>query len=195
MKLKGDRKRLMEVILMQCPDAEKALENSARIRGQLEPYQAAVLFALAQRYDGGRILEIGTLHGYSASIIAQAAPEAEIITLNSAGHEMEIARRNLAEWANVEVKQAVSWELLETYEGPEWNMVFVDGDHKRVARDVPWWDWVAEGGLILFHDYSPMRCPPVYEAVNGLGETLGREPDILIMDDEEIGMAGFYKEG
>lgn len=176
--------------MKQCPEAAQALKNSAHIRGQLEPYQAAALFALARKHDGGNILEIGTLIGYSASLIAQAAPNAEIATLNSAAHEIEAARHNLAEWPNVQVIQAISWDYLESYVGPMLNMVFVDGDHKRVARDVPWWDWVAEGGLMLFHDYSPEKCPPVYAAVNGLAEALGRGPDVLLMDDQGVGMAG-----
>jgi len=158
----------------------------------MEPFQVAALFALAAQYNGGNILEIGTFIGHSASIMAQAAPEAKIITLNHAAHEVEEAVRNLREWPNIEVVQALSWDYLDTYGNPMLDMVFVDGDHKRVVRDLPWWGWLEKDGLMLFHDYSPKLCPPVYNAVNRLGEMLGREPDVMVMDDEGRGMAGFY---
>lgn len=192
MKLAGNREALLKAIFAQCPEAEAAIEKSRHIKGQMETYQVAALFALATQYDGGNILEIGTFIGHSASIMAQAAPRARIVTLNSAAHEVKTARHNLGQWPNVKVAQAISWDYLDTYDGPPLDMIFVDGDHKRAVKDLPWWAWLADGGLMLFHDYSRERCPPVYEAVNGLGKMLGREPDVLIVDDQEIGMAGFY---
>ena len=51
---------------------------------------------------------------------------------------------------------------------------------------------------MIFHDYSPLgsrrHCPPVFEGVNELAERLGRKPDVLIIDDGQVGMAGFVRQ-
>ena len=187
----GSSEWLLNAVLASCPGAKSALEKSGHIKGQLIPYQAAALYALAKQQGGAHFLEIGTYVGYSASLIAQAAPEAKIVTLNPLEHEVKEAQIHLNQWPNVEIIQAKSWDWLEYYKGPFFNFVFVDGDHGRVREDLPWWDWVVEGGLMLFHDYSPKECPPVYNAVN---EFFKDSPDILLMDTEERGMIGFYKE-
>jgi predicted O-methyltransferase YrrM len=188
--------KIIEALLLLDDDVEEALENSVGIEAQILPYQAAALYVLARQYDlaGARLLDIGTAAGYSASVMAQAAPKAEIVTLNPAAHEVEAARRNLERWPNARVVQSTSWAYLSDYGGPFLGMIFVDGDHRRVADDIPWWRWVEAGGLLLFHDYSTGACPPVYESVNGLAEALGRGLDVLIVDDRGIGMAGFYSD-
>lgn len=171
------------------------------IKRQIAEYQGAALYALATRYFGANahILEIGTAHGYSAAILAEACPDASIITLNPNAEEAALARENLKDYPNVEVVEAISWDYLKSYRGPKLDLVFVDGDHKRVRMDLPWWDWLKEGGLLLFHDYSPAgtyrECPPVFEAVNEFSRLLGREPDVKVVEDEGVGMAGFYNEG
>ena len=190
MNLQGTPRFLLKAILTFCPKAQQALENSAHIKSQLLPYQAAALYILARSHNGGNFLEIGTFVGYSASLMAQAAPDAQIITLNPAEHEVREARVNLKQWPNVEVIQTKSWDYLESYDGPFLDFIFVDGDHKRIEKDLPWWDWVAEGGLMLFHDYSPKECPPVYNAVS---KFFKNSPDILLVDTEGIGMVGFVK--
>jgi len=186
---------LLATYLARAPGAELAMQRSADIPCMMLSYQAAALFWLASQYNrfGAAILEIGTLAGYSASIMAQAAPLAHIVTLNSAEAQIETARHNLASW-QVDVRLAVSWEELALYQGRKLGMIFVDGDHRRVALDVPWFNWLRVGGLILFHDFTPAGSQPVVDAINGMAEYLSREPDIVIRDTDGIGMAGFYRE-
>lgn len=193
MRLVGHPDDLLASILRECPEAANALTVSSNIRAQLEMYQGAALFALASSYNGGNILEIGTFVGYSTSLIAQAAPDAIITTLNPAIHEATGARQSLSSYRNVTVIEQKSWDYLKTYAGPYLNMIFVDGDHKRVERDLPWWNWVVDGGLILFHDYTPHSSPHVCHGVDGMSELLGREPDVLLIDINDVGMAGFIK--
>lgn len=182
------------------PTLDKVQKKIPFLKRQIAPYQGAALYALALKYNtpGAYILEIGTAHGYSAAMLAEAAPNAHITTLNPDPTEAAKARKNLAEYPNVDVVEAISWEFLKTYTGPKLDMVFVDGDHKRVRMDLPWWDWLKPDGLILFHDYSPKgsyrECPPVFEAVNEFSKLLGRELDVKIVDDGGAGMAGFYKQ-
>lgn len=162
-------------------------------------YQAAVLYLMARQYDqpDSLILEIGTYYGYTAAILGLSAPTAQVLTLNSLPWEVEKATSNLGELRNVRPVWTKSWDYLETYDGPEPAMVFIDGDHKKIGRDLPWWNWVRVGGLMLLHDYSPngsrRACPPVYRGARRFVNFIGREPDVLVIDDGLAGMAGWYK--
>lgn len=187
--------------------------NVPSSRREIAKYQAAALYQLARAYNrtDARILEIGTAWGYSAAVMSSAAPLAEIVTLNPNNEqingkpsEVDIAFKNLAHYPNVHIEVAKSWDFLKTNPG-KFDLIFVDGDHARVRADLPFWELVNDGGLFLFHDYSPAgategkgghkrECPPVYAAVNEFAQGLGREPDVLVVDDGGVGMAGFYKQ-
>ena len=116
------------------PTANAALRKSQHIYKELLPYQAVALYGLAQRFNvtGAQILEIGTLVGYSASIMAQAAPKANIETLNYKIYEMALARAALLSYRNVKLLEVVSWDYLAIYQGPELDFIFVDGNHNLV---------------------------------------------------------------
>jgi len=182
---------------LAAPGCNKALERSKHINAQILPYQAAALYALFQPFNiaGHKILEIGTRLGYSASIIAQACPLANILTIDNDPIAVERATQNLAKYPNVTVEYGVSWELLEKEAPAGFAAIFVDGNHKHVLRDAPWYNQLLKGGLILFHDYSPKECIPVVLALYDMQIVLGRPNDVEILDTNGIGMAGFYRVG
>jgi predicted O-methyltransferase YrrM len=168
---------------------------------EIWPHQAAVLAFLAHQVDreGARILEIGTALGYSAAVMALAAPRASVQTLNPKLAEFARAREHLRAFRNVLVSSLSSAETLEGYPGKPLDLVFVDGDHslEGVRRDCGWWEHVRHGGLILFHDYSPAGSkrpnPEVVQAVDEFAARLGRRPDVLVVDEQSVGMAGFVR--
>jgi predicted O-methyltransferase YrrM len=196
MKFTGNSSDIFMELSRQCPNSMIALDKANKVegtkKGRILPYQALALYILTKPYNGKPILEIGTLIGFSAAIMAQASPNSQIVTLNPAMHEYEIAFNNLKEYPNVTIKTFLSWNFIEMYEG-NFDLIFVDGDHNRIAKDLPWWDKLNPGGLMLFHDYSPLTSYKVYEAVNNFVANLGRELDVLLMDENKIGMAGIYK--
>ncbi len=178
------------------PEAEQALAATEHIPGKMRPYQYALLHRLAGAFDGGRILEIGCYQGRSAVTMAMAAPRAWITTMSPDGAQVAEARRHRKGW-KVEVLRAASWDVLE-WDKSVWDMIYVDGDHVRVARDLPWFNRLRTGGLMLFHDYtaggdSVRGHPYVCQAVDGMAERLGREPDVLVVDSNGVGMAGLYR--
>lgn len=186
------------------PDVDEALvrvdDRVPHTKRAVDKYQGAVLYALVKHHQPKRILEIGTALGYSAAIMAEAAPDATIITLNPLQHEVDQASRHLKDYPNVTIKIEKSWDFLRGYAGEKFDFIFIDGDHKRVRMDFAWWEHLSEGGVFLFHDYSPEEsgrpCPPVFEAVNELTRVLGRDtPDIYVIDNREVGLAGFVKDG
>ena len=166
-------------------------------KGSVKEYQAGWIYVLARPYNrkGANILEIGTLLGYSAAALALAAPQAQVVSLNPTSVEAEIARKRLASYKNVSILTRFSWDYLEE-DSRIWDMIFVDGDHRQISRDMPWFNRLKAGGLMLFHDYSPAEalspCLPVYEAIQAV-KARGRELDIEIVDNNGIGMAGFYR--
>jgi predicted O-methyltransferase YrrM len=194
--LRGTQAEIFQAIERITPGVSAALRVARETaRGRLLEWQAAALFALARPFVGGNILEIGTFLGYSATVIAQAAPKATITTLNSSPIEAGLARKHLSRWSNVSVLEQRSWDYLVT-DKTIWDMIFVDGDHVRIARDLPWFNRLRVGGLILFHDYSPRggpsACPPVYAALNDMAAKL-HAFDVQIADENQTGLAGFYR--
>jgi predicted O-methyltransferase YrrM len=171
-----------------------------QIKRQIAPYQGAVLAALASHYDrdGARFLEIGTALGYSACLMATAAPKARITTLNPKKGEYERAVGNLHIRKNVEVKKLTSEEYLAQCK-EAFDLVFVDGDHSRgmVTHDAGFFNHLKVGGLILFHDYAPLDSTRpgegVYQALNALKKKQ-RKFDVLVVGDGKVGIAGWYRQ-
>ena len=176
---------------------DKCLEQFPIKKRMITPYQAAPLYVLTKELQPRLIVELGTFHGFTAGIMANAARRAKIITCNPKAWEVEVARKCLELYQNVEVVEEKSWDILGKYDNID--MVFVDGDHAQIVRDLPWWNHINVGGLFFHHDYTPedaetkRRCPVVYEALNEFAEYLGHGPDVEIIDNEGLGMAGFYK--
>jgi len=176
-------------------NAAWAVGETASIPGAMRDYQYAALYQLARPYDGGRILEIGCYAGRSAAIMALAAPEAKVTTMSPSTKQVGQARENLAVYG-VEVLRTKSWDYLAT-DKRAWDMVYVDGDHEQVARDVPWYNRIRPGGLMLFHDYTipgmSRRADAVRPTLRAMAKQLGRSPDVVIEETSGIGMAGYYK--
>lgn len=179
-----------------CAALEWARQHIEYSKRQVDPHEAAVLYTLARGMTG-HILEIGTALGYSAAVLAQAAPEASITTLTPSMKHYSYASQALAAFPGVRVLPLRSWDYLSRYRGPQLSMIFVDGYHGMVIWDLPWWDWLETGGLMLFHDYSPLgamprQCEPVYQTLTAVRDGF-REFDVLVVTDGGQGMCGWYK--
>ena len=199
------REDIVARVNVECPHARDAVAVARAVvpylKRQIDEFQASALFALAAPFDskGSHILEIGTAWGFSAAVLALACPEASITTLNPKPTEVPYARRNLERFPNVSVLAECSWDYLSRYEGPEMDMVFVDGDHsaEAVRKDMAWYNWLRPSGLMLFHDYAPKGsarpCPPVKDACDDMAAKLRRNFDVMVVDDQQVGMVGFYR--
>jgi predicted O-methyltransferase YrrM len=185
---------VLERVKQRIPWTKRQIDNHQ----ERQPWQSAVLCALARQYNhlDARILEIGTALGYSAAVMAEAVPITPIVTLNPKVVEVPQARKNLKPYPNVTVVQEKSWDYY-VRTGGTYDLIFVDGDHGQVERDLVWWNRVKPGGLFLFHDYSPdgarRPCQEVYNAVNLFSVEIVQLLDILIVDEQKVGMAGFIQ--
>jgi len=192
--LRGTKHELYEALDNE--GVRAALAATEHIRGKMLAYQYALLHRLAGEFDGGRILEIGCFYGRSALVMAMGAPRASLTTMSPERAQVSAVRLH-RKGHKIEVLCVKSWDLLKR-DTNVWGMVYVDGNHHEVERDLPWFNRLREGGLMLFHDYTGADAEKrghsfVCKAVDGMGEKLGREPDVLVIDDTGIGMAGFYR--
>lgn len=115
--------------------------------------QGKFLHLLARAIGARRVLEIGTLAGYSAIWLARALPpDGALVTLEYDPHHAEVARANveragLSSVVTVVVGAAV--ETLPAVEGP-FDLVFVDAD--KPSNPV-YADWAARllrpGGVLV----------------------------------------------
>lgn len=171
------------------------------VKRQVLDYQLMALYHLARQYNvaGAEILEIGTGHGGSGYMLAHAAPLARVKSITTEPREAVVAE---AFWhsqglRNVWAEVVCSWDLLRMSSSEGWSLVFVDGDHNRIARDLPWFNRLRVDGLLVCHDYSPAGSrspsPVVHQELDHAAERLGRPFDVRVVDDGLVGMAGFYR--
>jgi len=192
----GDCEHLLAEAQAHCTeDLSAMLAAVAHAEGLMLDWQLAWLYALARPYDGAPILEIGTYKGKSALVMAMACPRSAVVTLTihspeAAGAALVLAGRQVA------IRIVKSWDYLAAYTGPDLSVVYVDGDHNQLTRDLPWFNRLTVGGLLLLHDWSPVGSPPVqacYRAIGEFSAKLGRPPDVRIVDTRQVGMCGFYR--
>jgi predicted O-methyltransferase YrrM len=172
------------------------------VKRQLLEYQMVALYGLAKQYDrpNARILEIGTGHGASGYMLSRAAPSARILslTVDSKAAATAAALWQTGRCANIECRLEASWDYHERQRPVDrWDMVFVDGDHNQIARDLPWFNHLVTGGLLLCHDYSPADSarPSIvcHRTLDLFAAHMAHPFDVSIIDDTKTGMVGFYR--
>jgi predicted O-methyltransferase YrrM len=103
--------------------------------------QGKMLFLLAQIAGARRILEIGTLGGYSTIWLARALPDGgELVTLELEAHHAAVARENLqragvSDKVDIHVGPAAESLAAMTGEAP-FDFVFIDADKQSNAHYV-----------------------------------------------------------
>jgi predicted O-methyltransferase YrrM len=123
-------------LLAPDPMLDAALETS-RAAGlppiHVAPNQGKLLQLLALAIGARRILEIGTLGGYSTIWLARALPfDGRLVTLEIDARHAEVARANLArcglaDKVEVRVGRAID-TLAELPPDPPFDLVFIDAD-------------------------------------------------------------------
>jgi len=129
----------------------------------VSPVEGKLLQILALTVGAKRILEIGTLGGYSGIHLARALPEdGKLITLELDAHHADVARRNFERAGvahKVEVRVGPAAETLTqlTEAGePQFDLIFIDADKggysEYLRLSLP---LLREGGLLLGDNTLP----------------------------------------
>lgn len=124
---------------------------------QVAPVQGKFLMLLAQLCGAKRILEIGTLGGYSTTWLARALPpDGQLITLEANPQCAEIARDNLARAGFsglVEIREGLALESLpDLAGGPPFDMVFIDADKPNNPNYFEWSLRLSRPGTLIVAD-------------------------------------------
>lgn len=135
--------------------AEMVQENIPAIN--VSAIGGKTLQLLVQMIGAKRILEIGTLGGYSATWMARALPDdGQLISLELEQHHAEVARRNLAQAGvgdKVEVRVGPAAKTLQAMQATSkdlFDLVFIDADKDGYPQYLDLaMPLLRDGGLIL----------------------------------------------
>lgn len=169
------------------------------------PHEGKLLMLLARAVGARRILEIGTLGGYSTIWLARALPdEGRLITLEYDAHHAGIARANLAR-AGVEhlvdVRVGRALDTLPQLErervGP-FDFIFIDADKQGYVDYLRWSLKLARLGTLIVAD-NVVREGKVLDAesddslvhgVQRFNEALAAEPRVVATAFQTVGKKG-----
>jgi predicted O-methyltransferase YrrM len=157
------------------------------------PPQGKFLHLLARLVGARRILEIGTLGGYSTIWLARALPaDGALTTLEIDPTHAAVARSSLisaglADLVDVHVGPALeSLPLIKSAGGPPFDFVFIDADKENNARYVRWALTLTRPGSVIVVD-NVIREGAVADANSkDLGVRGAREVLQLIADDPRL---------
>lgn len=121
--------------------------------------QGKLLHVLALAVGAKRVLEIGTLGGYSTIWMARALPaDGQVVTLEFSPKHAEVARKNLdaaGVGGKVEIRIGAAAESLEKMaaEGvAPFDLIFIDADKKNNPVYVLWALKLARKGTVIIVD-------------------------------------------
>lgn len=118
--------------------------------------QGKFLSLLAGAIGARRILEIGTLGGFSTIWLARGAgPEGRVVTLEYEPKHADVARSNLQRAGvgdRVEVIVGAALDTLPTLGGGPFDLVFIDADKENNAAYLEWAVRLARLGSVIVVD-------------------------------------------
>lgn len=170
------------------------------------PNQGKLLHLLAQAVGARRVLEVGTLAGYSTIWLARALPEdGRVVTLEIEPRHAEVARENveragLTHIVTIRVGRALDSlaELAAEGAGP-FDFVFIDADKQS---NVDYFEWALRltraGSLIVVdnvvRDGAVVDAASEDPAVLGtrrLNERMAAEPRVSVTEVQTVGIKGY----
>ena len=170
------------------------------------PTQGKLLYLLARLQGAKRILEIGTLGGYSTIWLARALPaDGRLITLEYVAKHAEVAKANiarakLADKVEIRVGQALATlSLLAAEKAGPFDLVFIDADRPNNPAYLEWALKHTRKGSLIVCD-NVVREGQVLDArskdagVQGMrrfNELLAAEPRVTATAIQTVGAKGY----
>ena len=190
-------------------DALKAAREAEAAAGmpaiEVSAQHGKLLFLLAKAMHATRVLEIGTLAGYSAIQLARAVgPGGQVVTLEFEPKHAEVARQNLARAGvddRVEVIVGAALDTLPTLEGrgETFDLIFIDADKENNVAYVEWAIKLGAPGSIIVVDNIarsgrvPDPAPDDLQAlaVRDMLEMMGENPRLDAAAIQTVGTKGW----
>lgn len=170
------------------------------------PNQGKLLHLFALMCGAKRILEIGTLGGYSSIWLARALPaDGKLITLEYEPHHAEVATANIAKAGlsqKVEVRVGAALDSLAQLadEGIEpFDLIFIDADKPNNPHYLAWALKFAHVGTVIIGDNvvrngavtDPSNPDPAIQATRQLFDDLASNPKLTATALQTVGSKGY----
>jgi predicted O-methyltransferase YrrM len=167
--------------------------------------EGKLLMLLAQICGARRILELGTLGGYSTIWLARGmAPGGSLITLEASEKHAEIARSNiaragLAQGVEVRVGPALDTlpQLVAEGRGP-FDLIFIDADKENYSGYFAWALKLARPGTVIIADnvirdgeiLDPASSDSRVQGIRRFNQLLANEPRVRATVIQTVGKKG-----
>ncbi|MFN8228562.1 MAG: O-methyltransferase [Mycobacterium sp.] len=197
---------LLDTLLLEDDSALAAALADSAAAGlppiEVSPQAAHFLGLLVRIAAARRILEIGTLGGYSTICLARAAgPESSVVTLEYEPRHAEIAATNLRRAGvadRVEVVVGAALDTLPTLTG-RFDFVFIDADKENNSAYVDWAIRLSRPGTVIVVDnvvrdgriVAPEPDDHQARAVRDMLEMMGRHPELDTAAIQTVGIKGW----
>jgi predicted O-methyltransferase YrrM len=186
--------------------ARKASEDAGLPTIAVTPSQGRLLHIMTKMQGARRILELGTLGGYSTIWMARALPaDGRLVTLEFAAKHFEVARENIARAGLSErVDQRLGPALdtlpkLEAEGAGPFDFVFIDADKENCAPYFEWAVRLSRPGTVIMVD-NVIRDGEVANAettdslvagIRRFNEAVAAEPRVTATTVQTVGSKGY----
>ena len=200
---------IADLFIQQDFALQAALDSSAAAglpTINVSPAQGKLLHLLARVQGARKILELGTLGGYSTIWLARALPpDGRLISLEVDPKRAEIARANIAraELANmVEIKVGRAADsmqkLLAEGRGP-FDLIFIDADKPSYAEYLQWSLKLSRPGTLILADNvirkgavaDPASTDENVRGIRKFNEVLAAETRVTTSVIQTVGSKGY----
>ncbi|NDL60089.1 methyltransferase [Phytoactinopolyspora sp. XMNu-373] len=170
------------------------------------PNQGKLLQLIAEVRGARRILEVGTLAGYSTIWLARALPaDGKLVTLEADPHHADIARSNLERAGVAHLVDVRTGPALETLpklaaESAEpFDLVFIDADKENTAEYFQWALKLSRAGSVIIVDNVVRKgavadlssTDPSVQGIQRFVEVAAAEPRVSATSIQTVGGKGY----
>lgn len=150
---------LLDQLLLDDDPALRAALTDSQAAGlppiEVSAQSARLLYLLTRICGARRVLEIGTLAGYSTICLARGVgAEGSVVTLERSGRHAEIAAANLRRAGVADRVEIVVGAALDTLPGlrGDFDLVFIDADKENNSSYVRWAIELGRPGTVIVVD-------------------------------------------
>ena len=196
--------------LLVPPDADMDAAISDSVAAGLPsinvtPNQGKLLHLLARLQGARKILEIGTLGGYSSIWLGRALPAGgQLVTLEIEPKHAEVARANIARAGLAKVVEVRLGRALDTLQrlaaegrGP-FDLIFIDADKQSIPDYFAWALKLSHSGSLIIVDnvvrdgavVDASSKDPSVQGVRRFNELLAAESRVIATEIQTVGSKG-----
>lgn len=154
---------------------------------EVVPLTGKLLHLLARMIGARRVLEIGTLGGYSTIWLARAVgEEGRVTTIEAEQRNAAVARRSIDDAGmgeRVEIRQGRAAEVLPQLEGP-FDLVFIDADKESNTIYLDWAARLGRAGTVVVVD-NVVRAGRIVDPENHESQVEGVRRSLKMLADDD----------